>query len=160
VTPIALHRTYALGAFRWSVFFVFAIAAFSERDAHTRSILVAVVFLLDVVSWHLCEAVSIVGNSIYQHVWFDTLTNRFVFEKATDRVKRGQPVDVPALIKEGTAAAVEDLERFVRDGTYSAGWGGFKKTLHGIGYFLWWWISYGIFYGLAAVVGESMRSVF
>lgn len=158
--PIQLYRIYALGTFRWSVFFIFAVAAFSERDVHTRSILVAVVFLLDVVSWHLCEAMGLTGAAVSNEAWFDTLTNRFILEKLADRIKYKETVEIPALIKEGLKAANEDLERFVRDGTYWYGWGVFKKTLHGAAYFIWWWVSYGIFYGLAGAIGESMRPVF
>ena len=157
MTPLPPHRTYALGAFRQSVFFIFAVAAFSERDSHTSTILVTAVFLIDVASWHLCEAVGLAGNAVYNHVWFDTLANRFIFEKLADRLKYKQPFEVPELIKEGTTAAKEDIERFVRDGTIWAQWGGFRKTLHGIGYFLWWWISYGIFYGIAGALGQSIR---
>ena len=117
MTPLPPHRTYALGAFRQSVFFIFAVAAFSQRDSHTSTILVTAVFLIDVASWHLCEAVGLAGNAVYNHVWFDTLTNRFTFEKLADRLKYKQSFEVPELIKEGTTAAKEDIERFVRDGT-------------------------------------------
>jgi hypothetical protein len=55
------------------------------------------------------------------------------------------------------AAAREDIERFARDGTIWFEWGAFKKTMAGIGCFLWFWISYGIFYGIAGVVGSSIK---
>lgn len=157
MTPIASHRLYALGAFRWSVFFFFAIAAFSERDGHTRSILAATLFVLDVVSWNICEAISLTGGALYNHVWLDTLTNRFILEKLADRVKLGQPVEVPVLIQESRVAAKEDVEDFVRANTIWADWGGFKKTLHATGYFVWWWVSYGIFYGTAGAIGQAIR---
>ena len=153
--PIQAYRTYALGAFRWSVFFIFAVVAFSERDAHTRTILVTIVFLLDVISWHLCLVMDLTGAAVYNQVWFDTLTNRFTLEKLADKVKYKQSIEVPALIKEGLDAARQDLERFVRDGTYWHEWGGFKKTMHGVGYFVWWWISYGLFYGAAAFLSGN-----
>jgi len=40
VTPVSTHKAFALGAFRSSVFFIFAIAAFTERDPHTSTILI------------------------------------------------------------------------------------------------------------------------
>jgi hypothetical protein len=45
----------------------------------------------------------------------------------------------------------------LKEKTIWAEWGGFKKTLAGIGYFLWFWISYGIFYGIAAFLGSFLR---
>ncbi len=158
MTPLPPHRAYALGAFRWSVFFIFAAAAFSERDDHTRSILVTGVFLLDVVSWHLCELVIYVGNGVYNRVWIDTLTHRFFYEKLLDAVKFKQEIHVQDIIKESTAAAREDAGNYLTTETFWYSWGGFRKTLLGIGHFLWWWLSYGIFYGIAGALGQSLRS--
>jgi hypothetical protein len=52
MTPVPFHKAAAIGLFRTSVFFVFAIAAFAESDKHTQTLLLTVVFLLDVISWH------------------------------------------------------------------------------------------------------------
>jgi hypothetical protein len=91
VTPVSTHKAFALGAFRSSVFFIFAIAAFTERDPHTSAILITAVFLIDVASWHLCEVMNITGNLVYNQTWFNTLANRFIFEKILDRFRdRGQ----------------------------------------------------------------------
>jgi hypothetical protein len=65
MTPLAAHRSLALGTFRQSGFFVFAIGAFTERDEHTRTILTASIFLLDVASWHLSEVVAFDTHSVY-----------------------------------------------------------------------------------------------
>ena len=109
MTPLPPHRSLALGIFRQSAFFIFAIAAFAERDEHTRTILTVSVFLLDVVSWHLSEVVAFYTHSVYNRVWHDTLTNRFLLEYLSDLIKAKQHIDVPALVKESTAAANQIL---------------------------------------------------
>ena len=73
MTPIAVHKAAATGLFRTSVFFVFAAGAFAERDDHTRSLLLVGIFLLDVVSWHLCEVVNVNGHLAYNQTWFNVL---------------------------------------------------------------------------------------
>jgi len=160
MTPLAAHRSLALGTFRQSVFFVFAIGAFVERDEHTRTILTASIFLLDVASWHLSEVVAFYTHSVYNRVWHDTLTHRFFYEYLLDRIKAKQNIDVPELIKESTAAAKNDIARYLKDGTLWYEWGGFRKFLLGAGHFLWYWLSYGIFYGIAGAIGTSMRGGF
>jgi len=160
MTPLPPHRSLALGIFRQSAFFIFAIAAFAERDEHTRTLLTVSVFLLDVVSWHLSEVVAFYTHSVYNRVWHDTLTNRFLLEYLSDRIKAKQHIDVPALVKESTAAAKEDIARYLRDSTVWFEWGRFRKFLLGLGQFLWYWIGYGIFYGIAGAIGTSLRSPF
>jgi hypothetical protein len=158
MTPLAPHRSLALGTFRQSVFFVFAIGAFMERDEHTRAVLTASIFLLDVASWHLSEVVAFYSHHVYNRVWHDTLTNRFFYEYLWDRLKSKQNnVDVPELVKESTVAAKEDIARYLRDNTAWYDWGGFRKFLLGAGYFIWYWVSYAIFYGLAGAIGTAMR---
>jgi hypothetical protein len=90
----------------------------------------------------------------------DTLTHRFFYEYLLDRVKSKQNIDVPELIKESTTAANEDIARYLRDGTVWYEWGGFRKSLLGVGHFIWYCLSYGIFYGIAGAIGTSMRSTF
>ena len=160
MTPLPPHRSLALGTFRQSVFFIFAIGAFIERDEHTRTILAVSIFLLDVASWHLSEVVAVYTHGVYNRVWHDTLTHRFLLEYLSDRIKAKQSIDVPELIKESTVAAREDIARYLRDNTTWYEWGGFRKFLLGVGHFLWYWISYGIFYGIAGAIGTSMRSTF
>ncbi|MBW7965543.1 hypothetical protein [Bradyrhizobium sp. BR 10261] len=116
MTPLPTHRSLALGIFRQSVFFIFAIAAFAERDEHTRTMLTVSVFLLDVVSWHLSEVVALYTLSVYNCVWHDTLTNRFLLEYLADLIKAKQHIDVPALVKESTAAANQNLMEHVNRG--------------------------------------------
>jgi hypothetical protein len=158
MTPVPVHKAAAIGLFRTSVFFVFATAAFAERDSHTQTLLLTVVFLLDVISWHICEVTNINGHTVYNQTWFNVLADRFVFEKLLDRLRDRQNVDFQEIIREGTKAAAADVELFLKEKTVWAEWGGFKKTLAGIGYFLWFWVSYGIFYGIAAFLGSFLRS--
>jgi hypothetical protein len=47
-----------------------------------------------------------------------------------------------------------------KGGTVWYEWGGLRKFLLGVGHFLWYWLSYGIFYGIAGAIGTSMRSTF
>lgn len=148
------HRAIALGLFRSSVCFFAATAAFAESDLRTRSILVTIIFVLDALSWHLCEVIMFSGNSVYNRVWHDTLSNRLAFEKLVERYRSQQQIDVGEVVKEGTASAREDIAVYLRDTVVWYDWGWFKKTLMGAGHFLWFWVSYGIFYGLAGVLGS------
>jgi hypothetical protein len=157
MAPIAPYRAFALGFFRSSVFFFLAAGAFAEADIHTRSILVSTVFVLDVASWHLSQVILIAADSVYNRVWHDTLSNRLFYEKLFDRIRDKAHVDVPEIFKEGTVAARKDIENYLMDETVWYNWGWFKKTALGIGSFLWMWISYGIFYGIAGALGSSMR---
>lgn len=157
MTPVATHRAFALGAFRSSVFFFFAIAAFTERDQHTSTILITAVFLLDVASWHLCEVMNITGNTVYNQTWFNVLANRFIFQRILERFRDRQHIDFDSIVQEGTKAAGADVAVFLKDNTIWSEWGGFKKTMAGIGYFLWYWISYGIFYGIAGAIGTALK---
>ena len=157
MTPVSTHKAFALGAFRSSVFFIFAIAAFIERDPHTSTILITAVFLVDVASWHLCEVMNITGNLVYNQTWFNTLANRFIFEKILDRFRDRAQIDFQLIVQEGTKAASADIAVFLKANTTWSEWGGFKRTLAGIGYFLWFWISYGIFYGIAGSIGAAIR---
>jgi hypothetical protein len=157
MTPIPSQRMWALAAFRWSVFFVLAVAAFSERDQHTQTILISIVFAADVVSRLLGESISMVGAAVYNQVWMDTLANRFIFQKLVENIQQKQQIDPESLIKEGTIAARDDIQKFLRDEHPWSQWGKFKKTIHGIGYFLWWWLSYGVFYWFAAFLRQGTR---
>jgi hypothetical protein len=158
IVPLPAHRVFALGAFRTTLFFFIATAAFAETDAHTRAILVLLVFVIDAASWHLAEIVLFSGNSVYNRVWHDTLSTRFFYEKVFDRIRAGERVDVLELFKEGAASAQEDLGKFLDDTTVWYQWGGFRKTLLGVGSFLWMWASYGIFYGVAGIIGSALRN--
>jgi hypothetical protein len=125
-----------------------------------RPLLLTIVFLLDVISWHICEVTNINGHLVYNQTWFNVLADRFILEKLLDRLRDRQYVDFQEITKEGTKAAAADVELFLKEKTVWAEWGGLKKTLAGIGYFLWFWISYGIFYGIAAFLGSFLRGGF
>lgn len=153
----APHRAIALGLFRSSVFFFFAVGAFSESDPRTRTILVSLVFVLDATSWHLSQVALIAADGVYSRFWHDMLSNRFFYERLLDKFRDKEFVDVQALFKEGTVAAREDIKKYLTDETAWYQWGWFKRTLAGTWSFAWMWISYGIFYGLAGALGTSMR---
>ena len=76
------------------------------------------------------------------------------------RTRPNRAIDVPELIKESTAAAKEDIARYERDSTFWYEWGKFRKFLLGFGHFSWYWLSYGIYYGIAGAIGTSMQSTF
>jgi hypothetical protein len=158
--PIPVHREFALGFFRSTVFFFAAIAAFSESDTHTRTILVSLLFVIDAVSWHLSSVIVHMSNSVYNRTWLDTLTNRLAFEKFVERYRAGSQIEVNDIIQSATIAAREDVGKYLSDSTLWYAWGGFRKTLWGIGSFLWMWVSYGIFYGIAGAIGSSLRTGF
>ena len=132
MTPVAIHRSVALGMFRSSVFFFFAVAAFSENNSQTRTLLLTIVFLFDVVSWHLCQVVNINGHLVYNQTWFNTLADRFIFEKLLDRFRERQHIE-QEITQEGTKAAASDVEVYLKGHTVWAEWGWIKKTLAGIG---------------------------
>jgi hypothetical protein len=142
--PTATHKAAAVGLFRSSVFFIFAVGAFAERDQHTSTLLATGVFLLDVASWNLSQVLTISANEAYNRAWFNTLADRFIFEKLLDRFRNQEHVDFQEIVKEGTVAAREDVQLSLRDNTVWAEWRWFKKSLAGVGYYLWFWISYGI----------------
>jgi hypothetical protein len=160
VTPIAVHRAWAVGTFRWTVFFFVAVAAFAQRDEKTGTILATLVFLIDVVSWNLGELIVTITAASSNQQWHSTLTDRLIFEKLLDRFRDRQQIDFQQITQEGTRAATEDVNTDMRDATFWSDWGGFRKTLLGIGYYLWFWISYGMFYGAAGFIGSSMRGTY
>lgn len=157
MTPLAMHRAFALGMFRSSVFFVLAVVAFAERDSNTQTILLTLVFLIDVVSWHLCQIIYWASEGVYNRVWANTLQDRFFVDGILEDVRAGAGVNVEHQRKESMRQTREDLENFVEGATIWFRWGGFRKTLLGIGHFLWFWISYALFYGCAAFVGGAFR---
>jgi hypothetical protein len=157
MTPVATHKAAALGAFRSSVFFIFAVAAFMERDQHTATVLITAVFLLDVASWHLCEVVSMTGNIVYNQTWLNVLANRFITQNILEKFRDRQTIDFETIVQEGTKAAGADVAVFLKDHTMWSEWGTFKKSLAGIGLFLMHWVSYGIFYGIAGTIGTALR---
>lgn len=155
ITPI--YKAAALGFFRSSAFFVCAVVAFSRREDKTGTILLMLVFLVDVASYHMLQALTITTESVYSRVWGDTLTNRLFYEKLFDKIRDREQVDVPLLFKEATKDAAADVETFLKDSTLWAEWGWFKKKLAGVWSFVWLWISYGLFYGAAGIIGGSIR---
>jgi hypothetical protein len=157
MNPIPTHKIVALGTFRSSVFFIFAIAAFMERDQKVAAILIPAVFLLDVASWHLCEVVGLTGNLVYNQTWFNVLANRFITQKILENFRDKQHIDFETIVQEGTKAAGADVAVFLKDSTVWSEWGGFKRSLLGAGLFLWHWINYGIFYGMAGAIGSTLR---
>jgi hypothetical protein len=160
MTATPIYRAFALGLFRSSVFFVCAVVAFSQREDRTGTILLMIVFLLDVASYQIVQVVTISNESVYARVWADTLTNRLFYEKLFDKIREREYVDVDALFKEATKSSAADVKVFLKDTTVWSEWGGFKQTLAGSWSFLWLWISYGIFYGIAGWMGTAMRSSF
>lgn len=156
VTPI--YRAVSLGLFRSSVFFICAVVAFSQREDRTGTIPLMLVFLLDVASFHILQVVTISSEGVYTRVWHDTLANRIFYQKLFDKIRDREQVDVELLFKEATTASGADIKLFLKETTLWSEWGGFKKTLAGIWSYLWLWISYGIFYGIAGWLGTVMRS--
>lgn len=142
---LAIHRAFALGMFRSSVFFVLAVIAFKQSDPKTQTILLTVVFLLDVVSWHLCQVIEMSAEGVYNRVWIDTLQDRFFIDGLLEDVRAGLGVNVAHQREESSRQTREDVERFAESATLWFRWGGFRKTLLGIAYFLWFWLSYAIF---------------
>jgi hypothetical protein len=160
MTATPIYRTFALGLFRSSVFFICAVVAFSQREDRTGTVLLMIVFLLDVASYQIVQVVTISAESVYARVWADTLTNRLFYEKLFEKIRAHEHVDVDVLFKEATKSSAVDVKVFLKDTTVWSEWGGFKQTLAGIWNFLWLWISYGIFYGIAGWMGTAMRSSF
>lgn len=157
MTPLAIHRAFALGMFRSSVFFIFAIIAFAQNDPKTQAVLITLVFLMDVVSWHLCQMIYLTGEGIYNRVWANTLQDRFFIDGILEDVRAGGGVNVAHQREESRRQTLDDIENFAESATIWFRWGGFRKTLLGIGHFLWFWISYALFYGCAAFVGSAFR---
>jgi hypothetical protein len=131
MTPVPVHKAAAIGLFRTSVFFVFAIAAFAERDSHTQTLLLTIVFLLDVISWHICEVTNINGHLVYNQTWFNVLADRFILEKLLDRLRDRQHVDFQEITKEGTKAAAADVSYFWRKRPFGPNGAASKKLLLG-----------------------------
>lgn len=161
MNPIAPHRLAALGLFRSSVFFVVAVGAFAERSQHTQTILLTVIFLLDVASWHMLQAIFVAADQTYNKVWGDTLSDRLFIERLFNEVRGGfgGKIDVEALRLETQKEAAADLLSFVKSNTLWAEWGWFKRAAMGAGHFAWYWISYAIFYGFAAFFGSAIRGL-
>lgn len=128
-----------------------------ERDQRTSTILITAVFLLDVASWHLCEVIGLTGNIVYNQTWFNVLANRFITQKILEKFRDREQIDFEVIVREGTKAAGADMAVFLKESTVWAEWGGFRRTLLGVGLFLWHWISYGIFYGIAGAIGTTLR---
>lgn len=118
------------------------------------------VFLLDVISWHLCQVVTVAAEAGYNKGWFNTLSDRIFLENLFDRVRdgSGSRLDIETLRRESAKDAVEDINKFLRENTVWSEWGWLKKALLGVGHFAWYWISYGVFYGAAAVLGSALKS--
>jgi hypothetical protein len=157
MTATPIYKAFALTFFRSSVFFVCAVIAFSEREERTGTILLLLVFLVDVASYQIIQVVNISTEAVYTRVWRDTLTNRLFYEKMFEKIRDREHVDVNALFKDAGVRSTEDINSFLKDTTAWSEWGTFKKTTMGIWSFLWLWISYAIFYGIAGLIGQSMR---
>ncbi|MGL3109564.1 hypothetical protein [Bradyrhizobium sp. BR 1432] len=78
-------------------------------------------------------------------------------EKLLNRVRDRQPIEFEQISQEGTRAATEDVNTFLKDNTLWSEWGGFRKGLLGLGYYLWFWLQYDLFYGAAGWIGSSLR---
>jgi len=157
MTATPIYRVFALGFFRSSVFFICAVIAFLQREDRTGTILLMLVFLIDVASYQILQVVTISNETVYARVWKDTLTNRLFYEKAFDKIRDREHVDVDSLFKEATLGSTADVKAFLKDTTVWSEWGGFKQALMGMWSYLWLWISYAIFYGIAGWIGEGMK---
>lgn len=104
----------------------------------------------------------IASSGNYNQTWLNTLSDRIYFDHVLEAVRGGQGarIDPESLRQEAAKEASNDITRYLRDETVWFEWGGFKKTAVGVGYFVWYWISYGIFYGIAGVVGSSLRGTY
>jgi hypothetical protein len=151
------YRVFALGFFRSSVFFVCAVIAFSQREDRTGTILLMIVFLIDVASYQILQVITISNETVYARAWKDTLTNRLFYEKLFEKIRDRENVDVDSLFKEATIRSTEDINTFLKDTTVWSEWGKFKQALMGVWSFLWLWISYAIFYGIAGWIGEIAK---
>src|SRR5258708_27843114 len=109
MTATPIYRAFALGFFRSSVFFICAVIAFSQREDRTGTILLMVVFLIDVASYQIIHVITISTEGVYARVWKDTLTNRFFYEKLFDKIRDRGHIDVDMLFKDGTARSVPDI---------------------------------------------------
>jgi hypothetical protein len=87
MTATPIYRAFALGLFRSSVFFICAVVAFSQRRDRSGTILLMIVFLLDVASYQIVQVVTISNESVYARVWADTLTNRLFYEKLFEKIR-------------------------------------------------------------------------
>jgi hypothetical protein len=134
-----------------------AAIAFSEREDRTGTILRMLVFLVDVASYQILQVVTISAEGVYTRIWRDTLTNRLFYEKLFEKIRDREHVDVDALFKDASVRSTGDINAFLKDTIVWSEWGGFKKTMMGTWSFLWLWISYAIFYGVAGWIGQSIR---
>ena len=87
MTATPIYRAFALGIFRSSVFFICAVIAFSQREDRTGTILVTLVFLIDVASYHILQVITISTEGVYTRVWRDTLTNRLFYERLFEKFR-------------------------------------------------------------------------
>jgi hypothetical protein len=110
-----------------------------------------------VASWHLCEVMNITGNVVYNQTWFNVLANRLITQKILEKFADRQHIDFDSIVQEGTEAARADIATYLKDNTLWSEWGTFKRSMAGAGLFLWFWISYGIFYGIAGFIGSAIK---
>jgi hypothetical protein len=157
MTATPMYKVFALGFFRSSVFFICAVIAFSQREDRTGSILLMLVFLIDAASYQILQVITISGESTYARIWKDTLTDRLFYEMLFDKIREREHVDVDSLFKEARTRSTEDIKAFLKDTTVWSEWGRFKQFLMGAWSFLWLWISYAIFYGIAGWIGEAIK---
>ena len=97
------------------------------------------------------------GNIVYNQTWFNVLANRFVTQKILERFRDRQHIDFESIVQEGTKAASADIAVYLKDTTVWSEWGGFKKSMAAIGLFIWYWVSYGLFYGIAGFIGTTLK---
>jgi hypothetical protein len=68
MTTTPTYKAFALSFFRSSVFFICAVIAFSEREDRTGSILLMLVFLVDVASYQIIQVAVISAEGVYTRV--------------------------------------------------------------------------------------------
>jgi hypothetical protein len=117
MTTTPIYKAFALTFFRSTVFFICAVIAFSEREDRTGTILLMLVFLIDVASYQVIQVVAISTEGVYTRVWRDTLTNRLFYERLFEKFRDREHVDVDALFKDASVRSTEDINVFLKETT-------------------------------------------
>lgn len=158
MTPTPLHKILALVVFRNSVFFVVAAVAFGQPDPTVRAICTTLVFLIDVATWWMFQAMTMAITSVHNSIWKYILTDRFIFRDAIGAIHSGTRFDHDAIEREALKDAIADINKSLNDNTIWNEWGAGWKALLGAGLFIWYWVRYGIFYLFAYMAGAALRS--
>lgn len=159
ITPPSIWKAAAHGLFRWSAFFATAVAATALLDKQIGLTCLFLIFIIDVATANLIRTHSLLTDELYRRQWHDTLTDRFFYELTFERIRLGEQIYPDSLFKEATKLAEEDIIKYQKDSMISAEIGGLGKTITSVGTYVWQWVSYGTFYGIAWFVGAILRGV-